>query len=95
MKRTDATLSVIGANASVGPFAYLRPNTRLGVSGKIGTFVETKNSSIGEGSKVPHLSYIGDTEVGEQSKLRRREQKPNSSGLACAQRIAQRVRRSG
>ena len=69
MKRTDATLSVIGANASVGPFAYLRPNTRLGVSGKIGTFVETKNSSIGEGSKVPHLSYIGDTEVGEQSNV--------------------------
>ncbi|MGZ0211575.1 MAG: bifunctional UDP-N-acetylglucosamine diphosphorylase/glucosamine-1-phosphate N-acetyltransferase GlmU [Actinomycetales bacterium] len=69
VKRTDATLSVIGANASVGPFAYLRPNTRLGVSGKIGTFVETKNSSIGEGSKVPHLSYIGDTEVGEQSNV--------------------------
>ncbi|MEL0627368.1 bifunctional UDP-N-acetylglucosamine diphosphorylase/glucosamine-1-phosphate N-acetyltransferase GlmU [Salinibacterium amurskyense] len=69
VKRTDATLSVIGANASVGPFAYLRPNTKLGVNGKIGTFVETKNSSIGEGSKVPHLSYIGDTEVGEQSNV--------------------------
>ncbi|QAV71284.1 bifunctional UDP-N-acetylglucosamine diphosphorylase/glucosamine-1-phosphate N-acetyltransferase GlmU [Salinibacterium sp. UTAS2018] len=69
VKRTDATLSVIGANASVGPFAYLRPNTKLGVNGKIGTFVETKNSTIGEGSKVPHLSYIGDTEVGEQSNV--------------------------
>ncbi|QYH36867.1 bifunctional UDP-N-acetylglucosamine diphosphorylase/glucosamine-1-phosphate N-acetyltransferase GlmU [Salinibacterium sp. M195] len=69
VKRTDATLSVIGANASVGPFAYLRPNTKLGVGGKIGTFVETKNSTIGEGSKVPHLSYIGDTEVGEQSNV--------------------------
>ncbi len=69
IKRTDATLSVIGAGASVGPFAYLRPNTKLGADGKIGTFVETKNSTIGTGSKVPHLSYVGDTEVGEQSNI--------------------------
>jgi len=62
--RTDATLSVIGAGATVGPFAYLRPNTVLAAKGKIGTFVETKNSTIGEGSKVPHLSYIGDTNIG-------------------------------
>ena len=62
--RTDATLAVIGARASVGPFAYLRPGTVLGAKGKIGTFVETKNSTIGEGSKVPHLSYIGDTTIG-------------------------------
>jgi bifunctional UDP-N-acetylglucosamine pyrophosphorylase/glucosamine-1-phosphate N-acetyltransferase len=67
--RTDATLAVIGAGASVGPFAYLRPGTYLGADGKIGTFVETKNSKIGPGSKVPHLSYIGDTEVGEQSNI--------------------------
>jgi bifunctional UDP-N-acetylglucosamine pyrophosphorylase/glucosamine-1-phosphate N-acetyltransferase len=65
VKRTDATLSVIGADASVGPFAFLRPNTVLEAGGKIGTFVETKNSTIGRGSKVPHLSYIGDTQVGE------------------------------
>ena len=69
VKRTDATLSVIGAGASVGPFAYLRPGTYLGADGKIGAFVETKNSRIGAGSKVPHLSYIGDTEVGEQSNI--------------------------
>ncbi len=69
VKRTDATLSVIGAGASVGPFAYLRPNTVLDADGKIGTFVETKNSHIGEGSKVPHLSYIGDTEVGTGSNV--------------------------
>ncbi|MCR2809655.1 MULTISPECIES: bifunctional UDP-N-acetylglucosamine diphosphorylase/glucosamine-1-phosphate N-acetyltransferase GlmU [unclassified Microbacterium] len=62
--RTDATLAVIGAGATVGPFAYLRPNTVLGDRGKIGTFVETKNSTIGERSKVPHLSYIGDTTIG-------------------------------
>jgi bifunctional UDP-N-acetylglucosamine pyrophosphorylase/glucosamine-1-phosphate N-acetyltransferase len=60
---------VIGENASVGPFAYLRPGTYLGADGKIGTFVETKNSKIGAGSKVPHLSYIGDTTVGEQSNI--------------------------
>ncbi|MBG6055799.1 bifunctional UDP-N-acetylglucosamine pyrophosphorylase/glucosamine-1-phosphate N-acetyltransferase [Salinibacterium sp. CAN_S4] len=69
VKRTDATLAVIGAGASVGPFAYLRPGTYLGADGKIGTFVETKNSTIGAGSKVPHLSYIGDTTVGEQSNV--------------------------
>lgn len=69
VKRTDATLAVIGAGASVGPFAYLRPGTYLGAKGKIGTFVETKNSTIGEGSKVPHLSYIGDTTVGVESNV--------------------------
>ncbi len=64
VRRADATLAVIGAGASVGPFAYLRPGTYLGDRGKIGTFVETKNSTIGERSKVPHLSYIGDTTIG-------------------------------
>src|SRR5690606_27242110 len=64
VRRTDATLAVIGARASVGPFAYLRPGTYLGADGKIGTFVETKNARIGDGSKVPHLSYLGDAEVG-------------------------------
>ena len=64
VKRTDATLAVIGAGASVGPFSFLRPGTELGIDGKIGAFVETKNASIGAGSKVPHLSYIGDTVVG-------------------------------
>jgi len=69
VKRTDATLAVIGENASVGPFAYLRPGTYLGADGKIGTFVETKNSTIGAGSKVPHLSYLGDATVGEGSNI--------------------------
>lgn len=69
VKRTDATLSVIGARATVGPWSYLRPNSIVGEDGKIGTFVETKNSTIGNGSKVPHLSYIGDTTVGEGSNV--------------------------
>ncbi|HEY8588917.1 MAG TPA: bifunctional UDP-N-acetylglucosamine diphosphorylase/glucosamine-1-phosphate N-acetyltransferase GlmU [Naasia sp.] len=69
VKRVDATLAVIGAGATVGPWAYLRPGTELADGGKIGTFVETKNARIGAGSKVPHLSYIGDTEVGVGSNV--------------------------
>jgi bifunctional UDP-N-acetylglucosamine pyrophosphorylase/glucosamine-1-phosphate N-acetyltransferase len=69
VRRSDATLAVIGAGASVGPFAYLRPGTYLGEGGKIGTFVEIKNSRIGNGSKVPHLSYIGDTEIGVDTNI--------------------------
>jgi bifunctional UDP-N-acetylglucosamine pyrophosphorylase/glucosamine-1-phosphate N-acetyltransferase len=55
----------IGQDARVGPFCYLRPGTRLGTGAKAGTFVEIKNSEIGAGAKIPHLSYIGDAEVGE------------------------------
>ncbi|KAA2255636.1 bifunctional UDP-N-acetylglucosamine diphosphorylase/glucosamine-1-phosphate N-acetyltransferase GlmU [Solihabitans fulvus] len=67
--RTHGTDSVIGIGASVGPFAYLRPGSRLGVKSKIGTFVEVKNSEIGDGTKVPHLSYVGDATIGEQSNI--------------------------
>ncbi|MBX9471504.1 bifunctional UDP-N-acetylglucosamine diphosphorylase/glucosamine-1-phosphate N-acetyltransferase GlmU [Microcella sp.] len=69
VSRTDGTLAVIGAGASVGPFAYLRPGTVIGEKGKVGTFVETKNSTLGRGAKVPHLSYIGDTTVGEGTNI--------------------------
>jgi bifunctional UDP-N-acetylglucosamine pyrophosphorylase/glucosamine-1-phosphate N-acetyltransferase len=55
--------------ATVGPFAYLRPGTVVRAKAKVGTFVEVKNSDLGEGVKVPHLSYIGDADVGEQSNL--------------------------
>ena len=97
------TLAVIGAGATVGPFAYLRPGTVLGADGKIGTFVETKNSTIGEGSKVPHLSYIGDTTIGEQSNIGAGAITANYDGVdkhrteigvARAHRVAQRVRRA-
>ncbi|TDW91232.1 bifunctional UDP-N-acetylglucosamine diphosphorylase/glucosamine-1-phosphate N-acetyltransferase GlmU [Kribbella sp. VKM Ac-2566] len=67
--RTHGTLAVIGDGASVGPFAYLRPGTKLGVKGKIGTFVETKNSTIGDGAKVPHLTYAGDATIGEGTNI--------------------------
>jgi bifunctional UDP-N-acetylglucosamine pyrophosphorylase/glucosamine-1-phosphate N-acetyltransferase len=59
----------VGDGASVGPFAYLRPGARLRAGAKAGTFVEIKNSDIGEGTKVPHLSYIGDTDIGERSNI--------------------------
>jgi bifunctional UDP-N-acetylglucosamine pyrophosphorylase/glucosamine-1-phosphate N-acetyltransferase len=62
--RSHGSGAVVGAGATVGPFSYLRPGTRLGDRGKIGAFVETKNAEIGEGSKVPHLSYVGDATIG-------------------------------
>lgn len=67
--RSHGTLAVVGPGAEVGPFSYLRPGTVLGADGKIGAFVETKNSTIGTGSKVPHLSYIGDAEIGEHTNI--------------------------
>ncbi|GEE00907.1 bifunctional protein GlmU [Gordonia spumicola] len=63
--RTHGSASIIGAGADVGPFAYLRPGTDLGEQGKIGAFVETKNAQIGNGTKIPHLTYVGDAEIGE------------------------------
>jgi bifunctional UDP-N-acetylglucosamine pyrophosphorylase/glucosamine-1-phosphate N-acetyltransferase len=59
----------IGADAKIGPFAYLRPGTIVREGAKVGTFVEVKNSDIGAGAKVPHLSYLGDADVGEGSNL--------------------------
>ncbi|MGI5204194.1 bifunctional UDP-N-acetylglucosamine diphosphorylase/glucosamine-1-phosphate N-acetyltransferase GlmU [Spirillospora sp. CA-108201] len=59
----------IGPEASVGPYAYLRPGTRLAAGAKVGTYVETKNADIGEGTKVPHLTYVGDAEIGAGSNI--------------------------
>jgi len=67
--RTHGSSSRVGEETSVGPFAYLRPGVELDARGKIGTFVEVKNSHIGEGSKVPHLTYVGDATVGEGSNI--------------------------
>jgi bifunctional UDP-N-acetylglucosamine pyrophosphorylase / glucosamine-1-phosphate N-acetyltransferase len=57
--------SEIGPDARVGPFCYLRPGTKLGPGSKAGAFVEIKNSHVGAGAKIPHLSYIGDADIGE------------------------------
>ena len=59
----------IGPDAKVGPFCYLRPGTKLGPRAKAGTFVEVKNSELAAGTKVPHLSYIGDAEIGENTNI--------------------------
>jgi bifunctional UDP-N-acetylglucosamine pyrophosphorylase/glucosamine-1-phosphate N-acetyltransferase len=67
--RTHGSQAVIGAGAEVGPFTFLRPGTRLGAEGKLGAFVETKNASIGTGTKVPHLTYVGDADIGEHSNI--------------------------
>jgi bifunctional UDP-N-acetylglucosamine pyrophosphorylase/glucosamine-1-phosphate N-acetyltransferase len=61
--------SVIESESTVGPYSYIRPGTHLGAGGKIGTFVETKNAKIGAGSKIPHLSYVGDATIGEHSNI--------------------------
>ncbi|MGW4698065.1 bifunctional UDP-N-acetylglucosamine diphosphorylase/glucosamine-1-phosphate N-acetyltransferase GlmU [Kitasatospora cineracea] len=65
VSNTTAERAEIGPETSVGPYAYLRPGTRLARKAKVGTYVEIKNSELGEGAKVPHLSYIGDATIGE------------------------------
>jgi bifunctional UDP-N-acetylglucosamine pyrophosphorylase / glucosamine-1-phosphate N-acetyltransferase len=67
--RSHCSLAVVGPQASVGPFSYLRPGTQLARGAKVGAFVETKNVQVGEGSKVPHLSYVGDATIGEGSNI--------------------------
>jgi bifunctional UDP-N-acetylglucosamine pyrophosphorylase/glucosamine-1-phosphate N-acetyltransferase len=64
VRQTVARESEIGDGATVGPYVSLRPGTRLHAGAHVGTFVEMKNSEIGEGAKVPHLSYVGDAEIG-------------------------------
>jgi len=61
--------SKIGARAKVGPYAHLRGGTVLADEVKVGSFVEMKNSTVGEGSKVPHLSYVGDAKIGRESNI--------------------------
>jgi bifunctional UDP-N-acetylglucosamine pyrophosphorylase/glucosamine-1-phosphate N-acetyltransferase len=69
VRHTWAELVVIGAGATVGPYTYLRPGTVIGDGGKAGAFVEMKNSQLGAGSKVPHLSYVGDATIGEGTNI--------------------------
>jgi bifunctional UDP-N-acetylglucosamine pyrophosphorylase/glucosamine-1-phosphate N-acetyltransferase len=69
VSHTVADQAEVGEEAAVGPYAYLRPGTRLGKKAKAGTYVEMKNASIGEGTKVPHLSYVGDATIGEYTNI--------------------------
>lgn len=61
--------STVGERTHVGPFAYMRPNSRVGSDCKVGDFVEVKNSSMGDGTKASHLTYIGDSDVGKNVNL--------------------------
>ena len=67
--RTHAEGAQIKSGATVGPFSYLRPGASVGQDGKVGAFVEIKNSTLHRGAKVPHLSYIGDAEIGEGTNI--------------------------
>jgi bifunctional UDP-N-acetylglucosamine pyrophosphorylase/glucosamine-1-phosphate N-acetyltransferase len=69
ISRTQGDSARVLDGATVGPFAYLRAGTELGSNGKIGAFVETKNAKIGAGAKVPHLSYVGDADIGEGANI--------------------------
>jgi bifunctional UDP-N-acetylglucosamine pyrophosphorylase / glucosamine-1-phosphate N-acetyltransferase len=93
--RTHGSDAVLGAGASVGPFAYLRPGTVLDAAGKIGTFVETKNSHIGPRAKVPHLSYIGDADIGEGSNIGAGSITANYDGVAKHRTVVGRHCRTG
>jgi bifunctional UDP-N-acetylglucosamine pyrophosphorylase/glucosamine-1-phosphate N-acetyltransferase len=67
--KSQCTGAEIGPDTTVGPYAYLRPGTVLGKGAKAGAYVEMKNAKVGDGSKVPHLSYVGDAEIGERSNI--------------------------
>ena len=79
--------SEIAANATVGPYSFLRPGTSLGEGAKAGAYVEIKNSTIGEGSKVPHLSYVGDATIGTGSNIGAATIFVNYDGVAKHQTI--------
>ncbi|MER6299331.1 bifunctional UDP-N-acetylglucosamine diphosphorylase/glucosamine-1-phosphate N-acetyltransferase GlmU [Kitasatospora sp. NPDC001539] len=69
VSNTTADRAEVGELATAGPYAYLRPGAKLARKAKVGTYVEVKNSELGEGAKVPHLSYIGDAVIGEGSNI--------------------------
>ena len=69
IERTVALQAEVGAGATVGPFAYLRPGTMLGEGVHVGTYVEIKNAEVGEGTKIPHLSYVGDATIGDHTNI--------------------------
>ncbi|MGL5827241.1 MAG: bifunctional UDP-N-acetylglucosamine diphosphorylase/glucosamine-1-phosphate N-acetyltransferase GlmU [Nocardioides sp.] len=72
----------VDTEATVGPFAYLRPGTHLGSAAKIGAFVESKNADIGAGAKVPHLTYVGDADIGDGANIGAGTVFANYDGLA-------------
>ena len=80
--RTHAKGAEIGPECTVGPFTYFRPGTRLEKGAKAGAYVEIKSSVVGKGSKVPHLSYVGDAEIGVESNIGAATVVVNYDGIA-------------
>ena len=64
MHRTYAHEASVGSGCEIGPYVHLRPHTQIADHVKVGNFVEVKNSTVGEGTKLPHLSYLGDSDIG-------------------------------
>jgi bifunctional UDP-N-acetylglucosamine pyrophosphorylase/glucosamine-1-phosphate N-acetyltransferase len=93
--RAHAVGAQIGPGAQVGPYAYLRPGARLARKAKVGTFVEVKNTDIGEGAKVPHLSYVGDGTIGEGSNIGAATVFVNYDGVAKHRTVIGRHARTG
>lgn len=93
--RTHGSDAVIGAGATVGPFSYLRPGTEIGAEAKIGAFVEAKNAQLGAGAKVPHLSYVGDVEIGEGANVGAGTIVANYDGIAKHRTVVGRHARTG
>jgi bifunctional UDP-N-acetylglucosamine pyrophosphorylase/glucosamine-1-phosphate N-acetyltransferase len=69
LDRCVANQAAIGADVTIGPYAYLRPGTVLADGVHIGTYVELKNADVGAGTKIPHLSYVGDATIGEHTNI--------------------------
>lgn len=93
--RTHATGAEIGPEANVGPFTYLRPGVRLERGAKAGAFVEIKASTVGEGAKVPHLSYVGDADIGERANIGAATVVVNYDGVAKHRTVVGRHARVG
>ena len=85
--KSECDGATIARHAQVGPYSFLRPGAHLGEGAKVGSFVEVKNSSIGAGSKVPHLSYIGDATIGIESNIGAGTITANYDGVAKHQTV--------
>jgi bifunctional UDP-N-acetylglucosamine pyrophosphorylase / glucosamine-1-phosphate N-acetyltransferase len=93
--RTHGELAVVGDGATVGPFSYLRPGAQLGADAKAGAFVEVKNATIGDGAKVPHLSYVGDADIGEGANIGAGTIFANYDGVAKHRAVVGRQAKTG
>lgn len=95
VNRVHCESAVIGPGATVGPFTYLRPAADLGSGSKAGAFVEIKNATVGEGAKVPHLTYVGDAEIGPGANIGASSVFVNYDGVSKSRTVVGREARVG